>query len=54
MDAKKADLLSSLEKQGIIEELCPCPDHWHYKVLQPEKLPASLQAEFERLGELRV
>jgi hypothetical protein len=50
---KKASLLEGLEKRGIIRELCPRPTYWHYQVFQPEQLPASLQKEFRRLGELR-
>ncbi|MDQ5970302.1 MAG: hypothetical protein QG603_79 [Patescibacteria group bacterium] len=54
MDQNKYQLLLGLVRQGVIYELCPTVDYWHYQVLQPEKLPASLLAEFKRLGELRV
>lgn len=51
---KKASMLASLEERRVIVELCPRPDCWHYRVLRPEQLPASLRKEFRRLGELRV
>ncbi len=49
----KIGLLRSLEKQGIVRELCPEPHYWRFEVIKPRQLPATLEAEFRRLGEIR-
>ena len=49
----KIKLLRDLERQGIIRESCPEPYYWRFEVLKPDGLPAVLEAEFNRLGEIR-
>ena len=49
----KLDRLQALQNEGILRELCPRSSHWHYEVLQPNRLPAEFHQEFEELGEIR-
>lgn len=53
MGDKTIVLLLKLQKEGIVEELCPRREHWHFAVKKPEKLPESLKKEFRELGEIR-
>jgi hypothetical protein len=50
---EKLRKLRELEKRGIVRELCPREDYWHFAVLKPQELPQEFQKEFSRLGELR-
>jgi len=48
------ETIRQLEKEGVLgPEQVPEPDYWHWPVLEPEKLPPFLVAQWLRLGEIR-
>ncbi len=46
--------IRGLELAGILSrELCPTPKYWHWDVLRPADLPASMRADYQQFGEIR-
>lgn len=37
--------LHALESAGVIRELCPEPNYWHYEVLKPDELPEAMKCD---------
>jgi hypothetical protein len=49
----KIDLIYQLVEEGVLDrESVPEPYYWHWPVLHPEKLPESLQEDYQRFGEI--
>ncbi len=52
--------LRKLEREGIVTEECPVPDHdnggvkyWRFSVQQPDALSPDFALEYRKLGEIR-
>jgi hypothetical protein len=52
-DDHKIEALRKLEKAGVVRELCPHEDGWHFHVVKPAELPEEFKAEYKRSGEIK-